>query len=61
MSRDARPAGWEPPQVDFDTGHVTAPRCCGQRMADDGDCGQGCCDDYRCETCGYRCRAEWPD
>lgn len=42
-------------------GRVVGPRCCGQRMADDGDCGQGCCDDYRCEACGFKTRIEWPD
>lgn len=26
-----------------------------------GDCGQGCCDDYECISCGKRWRYEWPD
>lgn len=41
--------------------HVRAPRCCGQPMADDGNCGQGCCDDYCCAVCGKAVRVEWPD
>jgi hypothetical protein len=56
-----RPPSFEPAWVDHETGACGAPRCCGQPMADDGDCGMGCCDDYRCEKCGYRCRVEWPD
>jgi hypothetical protein len=26
-----------------------------------GDCGRGCCDDYRCRDCGQQWRYEWPD
>lgn len=55
-----RPANFEHAQI-LDNGSVTGPRCCGQPMNDDGDCGQGCCDDYKCTVCGYRCRVEWPD
>lgn len=44
-----------------DDGSIRAPACCGQPMADDGGCAEGCCDDYRCETCGERLRVEWPD
>lgn len=55
-----RPASFEHAQI-LENGHVRGPRCCGVPMTDDGDCGQGCCDDYRCETCGYKCRVEWPD
>lgn len=58
--RKPRPEGFKPAQV-FNSGSVTGPECCGQKMADDGDCGQGCCDDYRCGKCGYRCRVEWPN
>ena len=42
-------------------GKVLSPTCCGAKMLDDGDCGQGCCDDYRCPTCGRKVRVEWPD
>lgn len=42
-------------------GTVSSPMCCGQPMKDDGGCGQGCCDDYRCEICGETIRIEWPD
>ncbi len=44
-----------------DDGSVTRPSCCGQPMTDDGDCGHGCCDDYRCDVCGKSIRVEWPD
>ena len=26
-----------------------------------GECGHGCCDDYRCTRCGRVFRVEWPD
>lgn len=26
-----------------------------------GDCGLGCCSDYRCPDCGKEFRVEWPD
>lgn len=55
------PPGYVSAKIDFATGSVTGPQCCGEKMVDDGDCGQGCCDDYRCETCGHTVRIEWPD
>lgn len=62
-NREAReaPDGYVPAKIDSDTGKVTGPQCCGQPMADDGGCGTGCCDDYRCGTCDYTVRVEWPD
>lgn len=42
-------------------GSVSAPTCCGVKMVDDGGCGQGCCDDYKCSVCGETVRIEWPD
>jgi len=54
------PSGYEPAQV-LEGGSVRGPRCCGVAMADDGGCSEGCCDDYRCATCGHRVRIEWPD
>ena len=54
------PAGYEPAKINAD-GTCSAPRCCGHDMADDGGCYQGCCDDYKCETCGHTVRIEWPD
>ena len=54
------PAGYEPAQV-LEGGKVRGPRCCGAAMADAGECSAGCCDDYRCASCGYRVRIEWPD
>lgn len=53
------PDGYEPANV-FD-GNVIGPKCCGQAMADDGGCSEGCCDDFRCLICGYEVRIEWPD
>jgi hypothetical protein len=44
-----------------DDGSVRGPICCGKRMKNDGGCSEGCCDDYKCETCGKRIRVEWPD
>lgn len=37
------------------------PKCKKESLVDDGDCGQGCCDDFKCIECGYRFRMEWPD
>jgi len=54
------PDGYEPAKV-LPGGNVTGPKCCGAPMKADGGCSEGCCDDYRCETCGYRVRIEWPD
>ena len=54
------PSGYEPAQI-LEGGNVRGPRCCGVAMADDGGCSEGCCDDYRCETCGHTVRIEWPD
>lgn len=42
-------------------GSVSGPQCCGERMADNGGCSSGCCDDYKCNTCGHEVRIEWPD
>jgi len=37
-------------------------RCCEEmRPKLVGECGRGCCDDYRCESCGRRWRYEYPD
>lgn len=41
-------------------GQVRGPICCGGRMKLIGDCDEGCCDDYKCETCGKEIRVEWP-
>lgn len=54
------PEQFERAQINGD-GTCIGPKCCGEKMADDGDCGQGCCDDYKCNVCGYRTRVEWPD
>ena len=54
------PAGYKPAQI-LDGGKVRGPQCCGHPMADDGGCSEGCCDDYRCATCGHTVRIEWPD
>lgn len=42
-------------------GSVGGPVCCGAKMADDGGCSEGCCDDFKCEICCKRIRVEWPD
>lgn len=42
-------------------GSVSAPKCCGVSMRDDGGCSDGCCDDYKCGVCGKRIRIAWPD
>ena len=55
-----RPESFERAQI-LPNGKVMGPRCCGQDMADDGGCSQGCCDDFKCEVCGYKVRIEWPD
>lgn len=59
MAKDY-PASFEPAQV-LPSGSCRGPRCCGKPMNDDGDCGMGCCDDYKCSVCGFRTRVEWPD
>lgn len=51
---------YKPAQIHSD-GSVSGPQCCGVRMASDGGCSEGCCDDYRCTTCGHTVRIEWPD
>lgn len=60
MGKQPRPEGFRNARVEAD-GKCYAPECCGQKMEDDGDCGQGCCDDYKCAKCGYKHRVEWPD
>ena len=55
------PPQYVPASVDPVSGICTGPMCCGVKMADDGDCGMGCCDDYKCRTCGHTVRVEWPD
>jgi hypothetical protein len=44
-------------------GRVTLPRRCCKDMDPEktGDCGQGCCDDFHCKSCGRRWRYEYPD
>lgn len=38
------------------------PNCiCGGKFLDDGGCRDGCCSDYKCDSCGKRIRMEWPD
>lgn len=59
MQKD-RPAGFRGAQI-LANGKCIGPQCCGEPMADNGDCGRGCCDDYKCEKCGYKTRVEWPD
>lgn len=54
------PEGYVPAQADAQ-GNVKGPQCCGQKMTDVGGCSEGCCDDYKCASCGYRVRVEWPD
>jgi hypothetical protein len=49
------------PSLTNPNGTVSSPTCCGQTMADDGGCSQGCCDDFKCDTCGKKIRVEWPD
>lgn len=53
------PVNYEPAQINGGT--VIGPRCCGENMKDDGGCSEGCCDDYKCDKCGYQVRIEWPD
>lgn len=60
MAKQERPESFVPARI-LEDGKVLGPRCCGQRMDDDGDCGIGCCDDYKCAKCGYTTRVEWPD
>lgn len=59
-AQKSRPESFVHAQIS-ENGSVTRPQCHGQPMADAGDCGQGCCDDYRCGVCGYKVRVEWPD
>lgn len=59
-AKKERPEGFRNARIEAG-GICHGPECCGQKMADDGDCGQGCCDDYKCEKCGYTTRVEWPD
>lgn len=40
-------------------GIVTAPVCCGQPMADNGECAEGCCDKFKCGACGKRITLEY--
>ena len=54
------PPQYEPAKISED-GTCIGPRCCGQKMTDDGGCSSGCCDDYKCEVCGHTVRIEWPD
>lgn len=49
------------PDVYPGNGTMRAPMCCGQKMKDDGGCGDGCCDDWKCSVCGRRIRTEAPD
>jgi hypothetical protein len=60
-NREAReaPEGYVPAQI-LDGGAVKGPECCGTKMADNGECAEGCCDDFKCETCGHMVRIEWP-
>jgi hypothetical protein len=35
-------------------------RCCAAMDPEEvGDCGEGCCTDYRCRNCGRSWRHEW--
>ena len=54
------PAGYQPAKT-LPNGYVQGPRCCGRPMNADGGCAAGCCDDYRCASCGHTVRVEWPD
>lgn len=54
------PKGYKPAYIN-EEGICMSPICCSQEMKDDGGCSEGCCDDYKCETCGYEVRIEWPD
>lgn len=38
-----------------------APVCCEQPMEDNGECSDGCCDDYKCKVCDKTIRVECPD
>ena len=37
------------------------PKCGVGNLKDNGGCSEGCCDDYKCEACGYTFRVECPD
>ena len=54
------PPQYEPASINVD-GSVAGPKCCGQKMTDNGGCSSGCCDDYKCDKCGHEVRIEWPD
>lgn len=54
------PPGYEPAKI-LQSGMVQGPRCCGDWMQNVGECSSGCCDDYKCATCGHSVRIEWPD
>ncbi len=55
-----RPEGFKCAEI-LTHGVVRGPQCCGEEMADDGGCAEGCCDYYKCLSCGYKVRIEWPD
>ena len=42
---------------------VAYPLCpkCKTKMDDDGECSEGCCDDFKCPQCGYTVRIECAD
>jgi hypothetical protein len=44
-------------------GRVTLPRRCCPNTKPKlvGDCGEGCCEDFECESCGKKWRYEYPD
>jgi len=44
-------------------GRASLPgRCCDKMDPEQtGTCSHGCCDDYRCRSCGKRWRYEYPD
>lgn len=57
--KNAKP-GYEPAWIDA-KGLCHPPKCCGADMADNGGCLFGCCDYYKCNTCGHTTKIEWPD
>jgi hypothetical protein len=66
--RNTAPLPPPPREIIMDSAHlispggvVTAPECCGLPMIYEGDCGIGCCSDYKCRACRRRVRVEWPD
>jgi hypothetical protein len=48
-----------PGDVFAPNGIVHAPVCCGQKMIDDGECSDGCCDYFKCRVCDKRIRLEY--